>query len=950
MKYLRKILITVLVALTFVPVLEAVEEQEVAVPVKGEGLTLLGAGSRWKRNFVFFPPKVSEAAAEELRIDPKDLQARSKVLYKKFGKRRKSTYEYLSNLYTGVPADNWMMPDYNDSDWLHDQAQDFQNYSRSPIIKDNEKSMRNTCSYDEFVKEIGLITQRGKFIIKDPAKVKKLTLTLVYRGGFVAYLNGKEVARAHLPKGRITPYTGAETYPQGPVRQPETKGKKHKKSKGEPVKYSQSWITRHRHQGPLEIDTSSLKKGVNVLAIEIHRSDYEAWNTVKGLKFAAIGMSECYLQADAPADAVVSSFDRPDGLKAWNQHLWETSWDTDFGNPAEPLCPIRIVAAQNGTFSGQVMVGSTKTIKGLNAMVSSLKTKDGKALPREAIRVRYGITNPTRSKKEEVFKKGFSGIRFDGLLDSAPETIKPAKFKQTKAISGLLGVPQAIQATAAIPVWVTVQVPKDAAPGEYNGLLTVRAEGSDAVTVSVQLSVVDWALPDFKDYGSFFFIYQSPETLAQYYSVEPWSEPHWAMIESSLKLMGEAGNIGLIFPMQAESCLGNPESMIPWIKKADGTFDYDFSRFDRYLETALKYHHPDRLKVLAINVWGFENRDRRKTDRKDANVKNIIKNAGKERVWEKYESARTKMTVIDKAAGTMTNILMPPYGTPEAEAMWKPVLLKVKARLEAKDLYSKAMLGLPGDTSPAPSHVAMFRNILGDIPWFRESHFDKRTFRYDPNDKTKVVPVGCNSIVWGGGIPDPKKKRLYGWRYNPKHMILNFNRAGTKSVVLDGRQRAWCYRMWMESTIGVGRNGNGRCGGDFFRAGYTTGSGNKGCLFGFYPRSATAQTGLGNNVSDLFAPGPKGPVTSVRFENAREGNQETEAKILIEKALLNKEKPLPAELAEKCQKLLDYRTNIMRLWQVTNGSYKTKLASTGWQDCNLSLFQLAGEVARSQQK
>ena len=152
----------------------------------------------------------------------------------------------------------------------------------------------------------------------------------------------------------------------------------------------------------------------------------------------------------------------------------------------------------------------------------------------------------------------------------------------------------------------------------------------------------------------------------------------------------------------------------------------------------------------------------------------------------------------------------------------------------------------------------------------------------------------------------------------------------------------------MESTLCAGRNGNGRVGGDYWNLGVRlhklwkgrrvsseAGGGSRGTLFGSYPQSSVGQTGLGNNTTDLFAPGPDGPITTARFENAREGNQEAEARAFVEKALLAK--TLPAELATRCQALLDERTNVLRL----------KGYAATWRRSNRRLFALAGEVAKA---
>lgn len=933
------------------PLAAAVEDgTETSSATAGQGVPVVGAGSRWRRCFAFFPPVVSATDARKLGIDASDAEARSKALLGTIGKTRRSrrsTYE--PNLRTPLPPPNWTDPAFDDSSWLYTQAADFGIADQRIRYQDTLEHVRGARGSDCFVEEVGLVAQRARFLVTEPGKVSKLALSLVYRGGFVAYLNGKEIARGHLPKGRIAPTTPAEAYPYEVNLGPEVEsgGKTSRQAlqlmgaHRKVAAYSEYWAKKERCFGPIDIDPGALRKGVNVLAVELHRSEYPARCKKDGLGFAAVGLAECHLRAQTKEGAIVSAFSRPKALAVWNQQLWEPVWNTDFANPCEPARPIRIVGARNGVFSGKVVVGSAAAIEGLQAAVSELRTSEGASIPAKSVGVRYGATNPTQSEAEGFWKMGFSGVRFDALLDKAPEVVPPVPVKRAKVLSDCLGLPEAVTPAAVIPVWVTVRIPKGTAPGAYTGTLALRAKGAESVSVPIRLQVASWTLPDVKDYGSLLFIYQSPDTLETYYKVPRWSENHWRMIEASLKLMGEAGNIGLIFPLQAESAMGNAESFIPWIRKADGTYEYDFTRFDRYLETALKYHHPHRLKVIAVNVWGAENKPAKsKTRNEDGS---ITKTYG--------DNPRTQITVIDATTGEKSKMLMPLYGTPEAEALWRPVLLQVRQRLEAKGLADKMMLGMAWDVVPAPEHVRMFCNILGEIPWFRESHFDKRSIRYDANDPAKTVLVGCNSIVWGGRVPDPAAKRLHGWQYDPKHLVLNFNRAGTGSVVLNGFPQPWSFRMWMESTLTCGRNGNGRAGGDFFRAGYSRGSGNAGCMFGRYLRSQVGQTGLGNTCCDLFAPGSSGPVTTVRFENAREGNQESEARIVIEKALLDKAHPLPDDLAGECQALLDQRTHILRMWGIiehkSGTQATTSIATSGWLDSNLRLFELADRAQRS---
>ena len=58
-----------------------------------------------------------------------------------------------------------------------------------------------------------LICLRGRFHVQDPTRVRDLSLTVEYRGGVVVTLNGKEVARGHMPGGEVKTGTLADDYP-----------------------------------------------------------------------------------------------------------------------------------------------------------------------------------------------------------------------------------------------------------------------------------------------------------------------------------------------------------------------------------------------------------------------------------------------------------------------------------------------------------------------------------------------------------------------------------------------------------------------------------------------------------------------------------------------------------------------------------------------------------------
>ena len=894
----------------------AVPEAQSASAPPPTGKVILTQEHFWRKHYTFSPPKVTLDGAKANKIDT-DSASRAKFL----------AGRYLSGLRTPAPPAGWEQPDFDDSAWQLARGRQFvvgdgraMKYTSADA---NTAYLRGT---DPFVLEIGTICQRGKFRVTDRAKVRGLKLSVAYRGGFVAYLNGKEVARASLPQGKLDPETPAAPYGLDAfLTPPDAKGNRapwnwytHRDKR-----YLPAWSSRERHFAPREIGPGALRDGLNVLAIELRRTDYPPRCAQRkvGLCFATVGLSLLSLTAEGDAGAVEELTTPRGGLQVWNRDLTRPVGREDGPSFDEKLRPIRIVGARNGTFSGQVIVRGDTPLDGLSAAASALTQVGGKGtIAPASVSIRYGAVNPTNAGGGLGYLQAVLDKRArTDLLGRDPKSPLHGRF------DSLLDEPPA--GAKAMPVWVTVKVPKDAPPGSYKGTLTITA-GAARAEVPIDLYLADWTLPGLADYVSLINIYQSPDTLAAHYKLDMWSEEHWRMIERSLRLMGETGNIGLFFPLLAESQMGNAESMVVWISQGDGSYKHDFANFDRYLATALKYH--TRLRFLSLNVWG-----------------------GEAQPWRGRPAAGALVTVLDPKTGKKSNMKLPDYGTGECEKLWRPLLTAIRDRLAKRGLKELIMLGLPYDMGPDWRQVAMFRRILPAAPWIRESHYNVNSYRYDAKDAKAAAPVAYNSIVWGGGVPDPAAKRMYGWRYNPKHLVMTFNRAGASALSLRGFAPPWSYRMWMESTLAGGRNGNGRVGGDYWRIGMRprgpgrisseAGGGCGGTLFGSYLRSSVGQVGLGNSTTDLFAAGPAGPVSTVRLENAREGNQEAEARIAIEKALLDKGRPLPADLADECQRFLDRRTNILRMWTIRAAD----IARLNWQDRSRLLYDLAGKVDRA---
>jgi hypothetical protein len=203
----------------------------------------------------------------------------------------------------------------------------------------------------------------------------------------------------------------------------------------------------------------------------------------------------------------------------------------DYSDRHDAPCEVRIIAARNGCFVGQVVLHAREPIPGPRATVTDFFREGGvEIIPASAVEVRYALPTNTERGAEERFP-GFSSKdlrRFDAL---ATEPQKQAKTH---------------------PIWLRVKVPKDAAAGDYSAKLSVAGR-----QVLVRLKVCGWMLPDPNAYRTHVGIIQSPDTLSVKYGVPLWSDEHFRLIAESFDYLGEVGNKTIFIPMICETHFGN---------------------------------------------------------------------------------------------------------------------------------------------------------------------------------------------------------------------------------------------------------------------------------------------------------------------------------------------------------------------------------------------------------
>jgi hypothetical protein len=147
-------------------------------------------------------------------------------------------------------------------------------------------------------------------------------------------------------------------------------------------------------------------------------------------------------------------------------------------------------AARNEYAPFQIIVrAGTDGLKHVNAMAGSIVSRRGYAIP--ADRITLYREHYIEVRKLSPKSRGAPGWYPDALIPFLdPSTGKPpvrARF---------VAAPFDIAPNCNQPLWVDVLIPRDAAPGEYTGTITVWAEGVRPHRVPIQLTVWNFTLPE----------------------------------------------------------------------------------------------------------------------------------------------------------------------------------------------------------------------------------------------------------------------------------------------------------------------------------------------------------------------------------------------------------------------------------------------------------------------
>lgn len=160
------------------------------------------------------------------------------------------------------------------------------------------------------------------------------------------------------------------------------------------------------------------------------------------------------------------------------------------------------------------------------------------------------------------------------------------------------------------PVWMTVSVPSDARPGKYSGKLTVTSSNAKARSLNVELTVADHVLPPARDWAFHLDLWQNPYSVARYENVPLWSEAHFEAMRPVMRMLAEAGQKSVTATIMSRPWNGQTEdafgSMVTKIRRIDGTWLYDYTIFDRWVEFMFSLGIDRQINCYSMIPWALQ--------------------------------------------------------------------------------------------------------------------------------------------------------------------------------------------------------------------------------------------------------------------------------------------------------------------------------------------------------
>lgn len=410
--------------------------------------------------------------------------------------------------------------------------------------------------------------------------------------------------------------------------------------------------------------------------------------------------------------------------------------------------------------SAQIVLWSKDSVSQVQCDFSDFKSESGDKIAASNISshfVRYVITDEFGNACGKRVPENFASSLSADVLDN---------------VSSFNLSPRTTQ-----PIWISINVPLDAKPGIYFSKVKLKKGNKVIKEYTFTLDVLNQILPEPKNWKFHLDLWQNPYSVARVAGVEPWSEQHWQDLKPLMKMLADAGQKVITTTINKRPWNGQTEdafdSMVGWTKKTDGSWVFDYTHFDNWVEFMMGLGVKTQINCYSMVPWG------------------------------------NYLFYFDENEGKEVRVSVPP-GSKEYEEIWKPFLIDFTKHLYKKGWQNitlmamdernpeemKAMISLLNETSPtlgvsiADNHKSykMFPDMLKDLCVEQKAIVDEADKIYRRSKGYITTWYVCCSHLFPNvfTFSPPAEAVFIGWY--------------TMAADFDGFLR-WAYNSWVKEPL-----------------------------------------------------------------------------------------------------------------------------------------------------
>ncbi|MCU4177593.1 DUF4091 domain-containing protein [Carboxylicivirga sp. N1Y90] len=323
-------------------------------------------------------------------------------------------------------------------------------------------------------------------------------------------------------------------------------------------------------------------------------------------------------------------------------------------------------------------------------------------------------------------------------------------------------------------IWFNIDVPVDAKAGRYLSEVTILNKNDVIKKLKLKVDVINRTLPQAKDWTYHLDLWQNPYAVARINEVPLWSEEHWQYMQPLYTRLANAGQKCITATITNTPWGGQTydafQSMIEHKLKKDGSWEYDYTVFDNWVEFMMELGIDKQINCYSLIPW------------------------------------KNKLCYHDELAQKDT-FMIAPASSNEFETYWRPFLLDFKEHLCDKGWFEKTSIAM--DERPLKDMMIAV-NLIEEIGGFKISS----AANYDPEFSSHITDLSFESrYLLSDSILEDRRSKGYittfyvccsaeypnNFTYSePSEGVWQGWYAYAKN--LDGFLR-WAYNSWAEDPM-----------------------------------------------------------------------------------------------------------------------------------------------------